>query len=42
MRFDASSHATAEKPTFDVDVSLPGVQALLRVVLTIELELRRR
>jgi hypothetical protein len=28
-------------PIFDVDVTLPGVQALLRIVVAVEKELRR-
>jgi hypothetical protein len=30
-----------QRPVFVVDTSLPGVQALLKVVLAVELELQR-
>jgi hypothetical protein len=40
-----SAHTASKgeaKPTFDVDLTLPGVQELLRVVAEVELELRRK
>lgn len=42
METEEAFPVTPDKATFSVDLSLPGVQALLRVVLAIEVELRQR
>jgi hypothetical protein len=37
-----SAEQGGQPPTFEVDLSLPGVQELLRVVVEVERELRRK
>jgi hypothetical protein len=48
QRADTQSEVTATEPmreeqlTFDVDLALPGVQELLRVLVEVALELQRK